>query len=709
MKRLFKIIGALLALLIIAAFAIPMFISADFIKAQLIAQVKTATGRDLTINGAASIKIFPNIAVEVEDATLGNPAGFSTPYLVHVKKLETGAALKPLLSKELRITGFTLEGADVQLEQLGNGTKNWEFKNAKPVNAEAAASPPTKEPSASSPLKALAIGRVTIKDSKVTLTKPGAKPMAVEGITLALDGADFSGPLALDGKLRYQGGDVSIKLNATDAPALKAGKPAPLKATISVPSGEANFDGKLTLAETPIAQGATSLSSDNLPALMGWATGKKPAGKLPQKVSAKTNLTYKGPQSIALNDLNVSADSITATGNLLANVAGVVPNISGELKLSELDLDKLAAHQEANTRHFALGASPAYAAEAEGWSTAAIDASALRAANANLKLSSPKITSGKLTLSNIATTLMLNAGKLNMNISNISLYGGTAKGIVNLDGTGSGVGLAANLALNQIDIEGLMTALTGASKLKGAANITMDITSHGASQRALIGALNGMGVIRINNGAIKGINIASFLRDAKKGFLLAESSTESTDFTELTGSYKIAQGVLSNSDLLMKSPVLRLTGSGTVNLPAKTINYRAVPSIVGTLKGQGGKDKLSGGGLDIPLIITGPWSRISVTPDVKGLVEDALKNPEALKQNLKDIGSDLKNFNSPKDIGKALLGGKKAEPATPTPEGAAPATPADAAAPATDAAAPEPAPAKKPKLKDAVGDLLKGF
>jgi AsmA protein len=156
------------------------------------------------------------------------------------------------------------------------------------------------------------------------------------------------------------------------------------------------------------------------------------------------------------------------------------------------------------------------------------------------------------------------------------------------------------------------------------------------------------------------------------------------------------QGVVSNKDLSMKSPVLRLAGSGSISLPARTINYRAVPTLVSSLQGQGAKDKSTG--LNVPLLITGPWSAISITPDLEGILTNALTNPEALKENIKGVKEGLKDFNSPKDIGKALLGGTGE--AAPTP----------AAAPATGAApVAKPKPAKEQLINDAIGGVLGGF
>lgn len=684
MKLILKIVGGLLALVIIAAIAIPMFISADFIKAQLQAQVKKATGRELEIKGKASISVLPNIAINVEDVTLGNPAGFASPYLVHIDKLETGAALMPLLSKELRITGLTLNGAKLHLEETKAGAKNWEFASAK---KEAPAEKTTAEKK-ESPLKALAIGRITVKDTALYYAKAGAKPLAVEALNLALDGVDGASPLSLDGSANYQGQPVKVKLNVEESKALLAGKVSPLLASINLPSGTINFDGTAQMGDAPKADGKFSFSSDNLGALMGWATGKKPAGNLPKKVSVNTRLGFAGMEKVALKDLNFGVDALSGKGALALNLAGKVPSVAGELALGEINLDTLTG-KGASSAEAGGKAAPA---SSDGWSSAPLDLSGLRAVNTNLKLSVPKLSTGKVQLSNIAATVNMNGGKMDLGLGNLSLYGGTAKGSVMLDGSGSTAGVGTNLTLSGIDIEALMNALSGASKIKGTANVTLNVNGRGTSQKALMGGLNGSGNLRVSDGAIKGINIASFLRDAKKGFVFGDGSTESTDFTELTASYKISNGVVSNSDLAMKSPVLRLGGSGTISLPARTINYRAVPTLVGSLQGQGGKDGLAG--LDVPLIITGPWSKISVTPDVSGMLTNALNNPEALKQNLGAIKDTIGDMNSPKDIGAALLGTKKKEPTAGTEAG-------------TTSEAQKPAPSAKEQLiQQGIGSLL---
>src|SRR5208282_5056328 len=115
---------------------------------------------------------------------------------------------------------------------------------------------------------------------------------------------------------------------------------------------------------------------------------------------------------------------------------------------------------------------------------------------------------------------------------------------------------------------------------------------------------------------IHGINIAQALRViGTAGF--GASQTEQTDFAELSGTYTMKDGILSNSDLKMEAPLVRLSGKGSVPFPPQTIDYTVEANLVASTQGQGGKDALAG--VPIPIKISGPWSNPSYQPDINVL------------------------------------------------------------------------------------------
>ena len=117
---------------------------------------------------------------------------------------------------------------------------------------------------------------------------------------------------------------------------------------------------------------------------------------------------------------------------------------------------------------------------------------------------------------------------------------------------------------------------------------------------------------------LKGVNLLDIARAAIPGG--GGKSGGGTAFGSLTGTFRIQSGILRNEDLQLKSGLIPTTGAGTIDLPARTIDYRAVPQLAGAVK--------------IPVRITGPWSRISYLPDGAESVRGIVNQPGTLLRGL---------------------------------------------------------------------------
>ena len=100
---------------------------------------------------------------------------------------------------------------------------------------------------------------------------------------------------------------------------------------------------------------------------------------------------------------------------------------------------------------------------------------------------------------------------------------------------------------------------------------------------------------------------------------------EKTDFSELTASFKIANGVAHNDDLSMKSPFLRLAGAGDIDIGGGQMNYLAKASVVASSAGQGGQGLEQLKGLTVPVRLSGPFESLSYKIEFGSLVSDAAK------------------------------------------------------------------------------------
>jgi AsmA protein len=171
-------------------------------------------------------------------------------------------------------------------------------------------------------------------------------------------------------------------------------------------------------------------------------------------------------------------------------------------------------------------------------------------------------------------------------------------------------------------------------RIEGTANANLNVNGRGASQRAIVSALNGAGKVEFRNGAIRGINLAAMARNVESAFLDPQArQQQKTDFSELGGTFTIRNGILSNNDMALQSPLLRADGKGTVDLPKRSVDYRIEPKVVASAEGQGGRS--DPGGLMVPVLIQGPWDNLSYRPDLSGVASGLAKNPPTSLEDLK--------------------------------------------------------------------------
>ena len=128
---------------------------------------------------------------------------------------------------------------------------------------------------------------------------------------------------------------------------------------------------------------------------------------------------------------------------------------------------------------------------------------------------------------------------------------------------------------------------------------------------------------------------------AKLGALKGEQTQQAdknqkTGFSELTATFNIKNGVARNNDLSLKSPLLRVGGEGEINIGEDTLNYLVKASIVGTSKGQGGRETDELKGLTVPVRVAGPLAAPSYKLDFSAMATDAAKQTvtDALQKRL---------------------------------------------------------------------------
>lgn len=365
------------------------------------------------------------------------------------------------------------------------------------------------------------------------------------------------------------------------------------------------------------------------------------------------------------------------------------PQFDFDVDIDRLDADRYVTKSETKS------GSPAPAAGAD----TPLDLSALKSLNASGEARLGWLKVANIKTSNVRLGLKAEGGLVNLAPFSANLYEGSMAGMLNVDARATPA-IAFKQDMKGITIGPLLVDAINNDMLAGKGNLSLDVKTQGTTVGALKKALNGNAAVNLADGAIKGFDLAGTIRDAKSklNVLKAQgaveaSDTKKTDFSEMKASFKITNGVAHNDDLDIKSPLFRIAGSGDIDIGNEKLNYLAKPTVVATLKGQGGSDLGQLNGLTIPVKVTGTFSDPKYGPDFA-----AIGTALAQKQLLEKVGGDkaapLQQLMGGDKAGalESLIGGKKA----PAPQTAPAPAPSEgtAPAPATD---PAPAPAEQPK------------
>ncbi len=642
MKKFLLVLGGLLVLVIAAAVIAPFVVPVETYKAEIEKRVLAATGRKLTIAGPVSFSLLPSLAISARDVSFANAPGAGNPNMALLDRLEVRLKLWPLLSGEVAIDSFLLDKASLNLETDRQGRGNWQFDKAPAPQARGQTPAPAQAGGRDNPLSELRLGDVRLANGRVSYRDgQSGKVYEADAVNLRLSLPDLDHPLQIDGGLTWNGKPITLGGQIAAPRALLDGKASAVTLGVGSDLLKLTFKGNAANAQPAKIDGDIDLSVTNLRALAAWlgqpldvsGTGLGPLA-IKGKLAAVMN--QQGPR-VSFNDAELSLDAIRAKGSVMADLAGRVPYVKASLATNVLNLNPYLPSPTGATASAPRvpGNAPSTGAAdiaEQGWSTEPLDFSGLRAANADLALKVDGLLIRDIKIGEGSLAIALKDGKLAADLTELALYQGHGQGRVTLDGAAPVPAVGLTLKLAGVQAEPLLKDSIGLDRLRGQAGADMQISGAGRSQRELVAALAGKGAFKFENGAIKGVNLASLVRNVSTAFLDAQAGrAQETDFSELSGSFTMDKGVMRNNDLSLLAPLLRVGGTGTVDLPRRYVSYKVTPQIAGTLEGQGGQAQT--GGVMVPVLIDGPWDALSYKPDLTAL----LKDPKGALKNLRGV------------------------------------------------------------------------
>ena len=329
----------------------------DFVRDQMVQQVKAHTGRDLVIAGPTSIALLPQVSVHLADVTLSEPPGMGGAPLLTAQAFAIDVPLLSLLSRQFAVKRLLLVHPTIELRIDAEGRRNWSFARAPGGAQPAAADAGQREPAAGAIPRAttgsgvaaafdqLSLENVHISDGTLRFSdeRNGAlKEITAINVNLSL--VDLAGPLQSKGSFAWKGEKVTFDGKLSPARALLGEQRGRIALALNSRLVEASYDGALSLSPTPALEGKATLKAPSVGALTQWL-GRHVAGDLGAVDVTATLGLEQG--RLAITDLNGVASGGTLSGTLALETERDRPYLSGTLRTSDLDLGGLVLRPEA--------------------------------------------------------------------------------------------------------------------------------------------------------------------------------------------------------------------------------------------------------------------------------------------------------------------------------------------------------------------------
>jgi AsmA protein len=669
------VVGALVALVIVGILALFLFVDPNRYRGDIERVAKEHTARVLSIHGQLHLKIFPWLALSVNDVELSNPAGYGSQPFLTVKNASIGVKLLPLLGKRVEVSRISLDGVHVNLVSRGDDN-NWKDLGGESGDEKESPSP------ASSGQSSISIEGVDVSKTSVIYTDEKKKTTTELGNVELHTGRFENSPdrTALE-KVELQGSYLSHPAAATVAAQQKAGGavdvPKPL--AFSLTTSGLTLDTKAqTLAPMKIALklgdsavdvtvSGEKLSTDRV--VTGDVTiPSTSARKLLQSLGIAPPVTRDGNALSAFalqtnfrmtrKQLGLSALQLTLDDTRVQGSAGIDDldafALSFDLNVNGINVDRYRAPVE---KVVAPQAPPPPARSVPAKPPTPLPLETIRKLDVHGTLHVGSATFSNLVFTDVVMPLVAKDGHIRLGPTQAHMYGGTYNGDIVLDARPVQAQLSLNEHVRGTDIGALVKAAVDSSRLSGHADANVAVTGTGNTDDALIRSLAGKIDANVKQGAVIGIDIVYELQrvDALLKRQVPAQRTGAgparTVFNTLQTNGTLDKGVLQIDALAMDTDFLKVHGRGTLDTATEAINYQLVASVnklpAGNAPAGAGNSLDALSAVEVPLTITGTMSRPTVRPDIEALAKGKLgqevqqKAGDLVKKKLGDKLKDL--------------------------------------------------------------------
>ena len=501
-------------------------------KEEIVAAVKDATGRDLTLAGDIGFSFFPRLGVKLGEAELSNAAGFGDQPFASIEHVGVSVDLLSLLRAKIQADTIDLRGLRVNLQKSKNGKTNWDD-----LSGDASASTSSSAGEGSS--LGLEVAGIRITDSQIVYDDQ----QAGNKITLS---------------------PIELKTGS-----IGSGKPSSISAELGMAQTNPNMTADITLDSKAKLNLETEIYQLSDLVLAVVAKGEDlPNGRVDLNVATNVDANLK-KESLKLAPVTIEVAGLKLEGDMSV-LSFSKPKISFALHSDEVDLDKILPASETSVDE-------TQAATSANDDKIELPTDTLRSLNIDGSLNVGTFKASGLTMTELSATVLGKGGVINLNPLTMNLYQGSYTGSAGLNVSGATPKYTASSDLKNLAIEGLLADLSekGKSVIRGKSELSFKVTTSGERVSTLKKRLNGNASFKAADGALQSEKLA---RNVEKvvAFLKGREpkpAGEELVFDSFAGTAVIKDGVAHNNDLKLITPLIYANGKGAIDIGASELDY----------------------------------------------------------------------------------------------------------------------------------------
>ncbi len=361
MKTALKVVGIVLAILLVVAIALPFVINVNAFRPQIESNLSAALGRPVKV-GNLSLSILSG-SVGADQLSIADDPKFSQAPFIQAKSLKVGVELMPLIfSKQLNVTHILIDQPEITLLRNRDGVWNFSSLGAssvapkQPASAKQPSGPAPKPPAAKSSGSpgTLTVGRLELTDGKLSVGSVPAKrkPVVYDKVNITVKNFSFASAFPVTASAGLPGGG-SLKIDGTAGPINPIDASlTPLQANLTINkldlaqsalvdptlgiTGSADFDGSLS-SDGHVAKTSGKLKATSLKLVPKGS----PAGQPIQVVYTLEHDLEKEAGKLVQGDVSIGKAVAKLTGTY--DLKGDTPVVHTKLSGQAMPVDDLVA------------------------------------------------------------------------------------------------------------------------------------------------------------------------------------------------------------------------------------------------------------------------------------------------------------------------------------------------------------------------------